>query len=51
MDRELRRFLRGRTVPKSTKLVRRIMRVGKVLLRSVRDQGRTILAVRQHRAP
>jgi hypothetical protein len=50
MDRDLRRFLRGRTVPKSKKLVRRIMRVGKALYQSVREQGRTILAARQDRA-
>ncbi len=51
MDRELRRFLRGRSVPRAKKLVRRIVRVGKALYQSVREQGRTILATRQDRAP
>ena len=51
MDRELRRFLRGRNVPRGHKLVRRIVRVGKTLYQKVREQGKTILAARQDHAP
>jgi hypothetical protein len=51
MDRELRRFLRGRNVPRGQKLVRRIVRVGKALYQTVREQGKTLLGARQDRAP